>query len=272
MSITRKEGVPMTVKYVFEPEVTEEEWLDLEGSNPWAVWRSMPFPEGYRGLDRKRLLLVAHLVRQVVDQMTDPRFVAVIEVAEKGADGLLSEKEMWAAHERAYEVFDTVPQPHEAATDAADVAQRFLYERNETAEMMVRAAGSRAAHLAGGKGKKAEAARRQAEKAMEALTRRLINEVHGNPFRPVTFSPAWRTDTVMLLARQMYDSRDFLAMPILADALEDAGCTTPAILDHCRRDPGPHIRGCWAIDLVLEKEWHPREPDGRCHTLNVRRF
>src|SRR5262245_52535069 len=130
----------MTTKYVFDPEVTEEDWLDLEGSDPWAVWRSMPHPEGCKGPDRKKLLLVAHLVRQVADQMTDPRFVAVIEVGEKGADGLISEKEMWAAHERAYEVFDTVPQPHQAASDAADVAQRFLYSQNETAEMMIRAA------------------------------------------------------------------------------------------------------------------------------------
>jgi hypothetical protein len=213
----------------------------------------MPHPEGFRGPDRKKLLLVAHLVRQVADQMTDPRFVAVIEVGEKGADGLISQKEMWAAHERAYEVYDTVPQPHEAANDAADVAQRFLYEQNETAEMMVRAAGSRAARLAGGKGKKAEAARRKAKEAMQALTRRLINEVHGNPFCFVSFSSSWRTDTVMSLAQQMYDTRDFTAMPILGDALEDAGCTTVAILDHCRHS-GLHIRGCWVLDRILAKD------------------
>ncbi len=240
----------MATKYVFDPEVTEEAWLDIEGSDLWAVWRSMPHPEGWKGPDRKKLLLVAHLVRQVADQMTNPRFVAVIEVAEKGADGLISENEMWAAHERAYEVFDKVPQPHEAAHDAADVAQRFLYEQNETAEMMIRAAGSRAARLAGGKGKKADAARGEAQEAMEALIRRLINEVHGNPFRPVTFAPSWRTTTVIALARQMYDTRDFLAMPILADALEDAGCDNGDILDHCR-GPGPHVRGCWVVDLLL---------------------
>jgi hypothetical protein len=50
----------------------------------------------------------------------------------------------------------------------------------------------------------------------------------------------------------MYDSRDFSAMPILADALQDAGCTDEAILTHCR-GPGPHVRGCWCVDLVLNK-------------------
>jgi hypothetical protein len=75
----------------------------------------------------------------------------------------------------------------------------------------------------------------------------------ANPFRPVTFSPEWRTDTAIALARQMYDSRDFTAMPILADALQDAGCDNEGILDHCRGE-GPHVRGCWVVDLVLGKK------------------
>jgi hypothetical protein len=51
----------------------------------------------------------------------------------------------------------------------------------------------------------------------------------------------------------MYDTRDFSAMPILADALQDAGCDDPGVLAHCR-DAGPHVRGCWVIDLLLGKE------------------
>jgi hypothetical protein len=74
-----------------------------------------------------------------------------------------------------------------------------------------------------------------------------------NPFRPVTFSPNWRTDTAVVLARAMYESRDFGAMPILADALQDAGCDNEGILSHCRSS-GPHVRGCWVVDLVLAKE------------------
>jgi hypothetical protein len=81
----------------------------------------------------------------------------------------------------------------------------------------------------------------------------LLHCVFGNPFRPVTFSPSWRTDTVVSLAAQMYESRDFGAMPILADALQDAGCDSDDILNHCRGD-GPHVRGCWVVDLVLGKE------------------
>jgi hypothetical protein len=81
----------------------------------------------------------------------------------------------------------------------------------------------------------------------------LVREIVGNPFRPVTFSSEWRTDTVLSLARTMYDGRDFSAMPILADALQDAGCEVPDILNHCRSG-GVHVRGCWVVDLVLGKE------------------
>jgi hypothetical protein len=81
----------------------------------------------------------------------------------------------------------------------------------------------------------------------------LLRDIFGNPFRPVTFSPDWRTDTTLSLARQMYESREFGALPILADALQDAGCDSAEILDHCRGS-GPHVRGCWVVDLVLGKE------------------
>jgi hypothetical protein len=80
----------------------------------------------------------------------------------------------------------------------------------------------------------------------------LLRDIFGNPFRPVTFPPEWRTDAAVALARQMYEARDFSAMPILADALQDAGCDNDDILDHCRGD-GPHVRGCWVVDLVLGK-------------------
>jgi hypothetical protein len=81
---------------------------------------------------------------------------------------------------------------------------------------------------------------------------RLLRDIFGNPFRPVAFSPSWRSDTAVTLARQMYKLRDFSAMPILADALEDAGCDSAEVLGHCR-GPGPHVRGCHVVDLVLGK-------------------
>jgi hypothetical protein len=80
----------------------------------------------------------------------------------------------------------------------------------------------------------------------------LIREIFGNPFRPVTLEPSWLTSTVVSLARQIYESRDFSAMPILADALQDAGCDNENILNHCRGGSG-HVRGCFVVDLLLGK-------------------
>lgn len=79
-----------------------------------------------------------------------------------------------------------------------------------------------------------------------------IRDIFGNPFRPISFDPSWRTSTAVAIAQSMYDSRDFGPMPLLADALQDAGCEVPEIIDHCR-GPGPHVRGCWVVDSVLGK-------------------
>ena len=82
---------------------------------------------------------------------------------------------------------------------------------------------------------------------------RLLRDIFGNPFRPIIFTSDWRTDTAVSLARGMYESRDFGAMPILADALQDAGCDSDDILNHCRDEKQVHVRGCWVVDLVLGK-------------------
>jgi hypothetical protein len=81
----------------------------------------------------------------------------------------------------------------------------------------------------------------------------VVREVVGDPFLPTSADPSWLTSTVVALARTMYETRDFTGMPILADALQDAGCDNEDILDHCRK-ARPHARGCWVVDLVLGKE------------------
>jgi hypothetical protein len=86
-----------------------------------------------------------------------------------------------------------------------------------------------------------------------AFAAALLRDIFGDSVRPVSFAPEWRTDTVLALARTMYASRDFSGMPILADALQDAGCDNEAILTHCRDVTLPHVRGCWVCDLVLGK-------------------
>jgi hypothetical protein len=85
----------------------------------------------------------------------------------------------------------------------------------------------------------------------------IIHDIFRNPFRPSPSLPpavlAWNGGTVCRIAQATYGERSFERLPILADALEDAGCTDAAILSHCR-GPGPHVRGCWVLDLILGKE------------------
>jgi hypothetical protein len=90
-----------------------------------------------------------------------------------------------------------------------------------------------------------------------------LRDLVGNPFRPVALDPAlltWHDSTLPKLAQAIYEERhlpsghlDNHRLAILADALEDAGCTDQEILNHCRSE-GPHVRRCWVVDLLLGKE------------------
>jgi len=81
----------------------------------------------------------------------------------------------------------------------------------------------------------------------------LVKDIFGNPYRPITLNSSWLTSTVLALANGIYSEKAFDRMPILADALQDAGCDNEEILQHCR-GPGVHVRGCWVVDKLLAKE------------------
>jgi hypothetical protein len=83
----------------------------------------------------------------------------------------------------------------------------------------------------------------------------LLNELAAEPGQAVTVKPSWlrwNGGLVGKVAQGIYDERQLGDLPILADALEEAGCNDPALLEHCRR-PGGHALGCWAVDLLLGK-------------------
>ncbi|HTU92042.1 MAG TPA: hypothetical protein VMF69_18305 [Gemmataceae bacterium] len=96
----------------------------------------------------------------------------------------------------------------------------------------------------------------QASDDLQQAQAMFLRDIIGSPFCPVAISPAWLTwndGTVQKIAQAIYNDRAYDRLPILADALEEAGCTNADILNHCRQ-PGEHMRGCWVVDLILGKE------------------
>jgi hypothetical protein len=212
--------------------------------------------------------------RRVWDLLTDERSRTAVEVVERYADGQATFEELLAAQQAAWEVYCwtegeteltmagmgalsaekaankvTVASPTrafriyleiswlamKARVFALGLVPYFEYEDSE-----YRARDS-AVEVAGAPELKSQA--------------HLVRDIFGNPFRPVTVNPSWLTwkdGTLLHLARSIYEDRRFGDLPVLADALEEAGCTDPDILGHCR-GPGPHTRGCWPVDLVLGK-------------------
>ena len=78
----------------------------------------------------------------------------------------------------------------------------------------------------------------------------LLRDLFGNPFHAITIKSRWLTSTVTSIAQGIYEERAYDRLPILADALENAGCTDHDIIQHCRHK-GEHVRGCWVVDLIL---------------------
>ena len=99
----------------------------------------------------------------------------------------------------------------------------------------------------------------EVEEAAKGRQADIFRELFGNPFAPISIRPAWSTPTVTNLAQAAYEERalpsgklDAARLAVLSDALEEAGCDNADILNHLRSS-GPHVRGCWAVDLLLGK-------------------
>ncbi len=206
---------------------------------------------------RKLRLFAVACCRRIEQFISDPRSRHAVAVVEQFADGLVDLSELQSAHaagEMAWVQHDV----HFGAGAAA--AAEWQPERDANSGMwgiaevtdMVQAEVEQLAFM-GAWGPAWAAGPRHAKAAEGVAQAKLLRDVVGNPFRPVTIAPLWLTAPVVDLASGICERRGFEALPILADALEEAGCTARAILDHLR-GPGPHVRGCWVLDLLLEKE------------------
>ncbi|MBL8796303.1 MAG: hypothetical protein JNM56_20555, partial [Planctomycetia bacterium] len=228
--------------------MTEQEWLGC--ADPRELLR---FFEG-KTSDRKFMLFAVACCRSIWEMLTDERSREAIHVAERYADNLADEREIANAAKLAWEAIQASQHPltpwaaRSAWAMVAHVGAAPLLAR-ETADSVSSAVCSAVRPRKQERFREARKSRLNLQRTAELS---FIRDVFGNPFRPVTAKPAWFTSTVISLATAVYDERGFDRMPILADALEDAGCDNADILNHCRQ-PGEHVRGCWLVDLILSK-------------------
>jgi hypothetical protein len=220
----------------------KKQWL--ESTNPQAMLRHL----GESVSDRKLRLFSCACCRRAWRFAKDKRLAPLLRLVEDVADGKKKSRDRERARERSYKITQArIDDSQQCIAWEMWGALRKEFDRTscDLGESAAAAFGYEA-----GKGPEFYPAK-AAEREQQPV---LIREIFGNPFKPATFSAAWRTSTAMTLAKQMYEAREFSAAPILADALQDAGCDSDAILTHLRDTSATHYRGCWVIDLVLGKK------------------
>ncbi|OAI47668.1 hypothetical protein AYO44_09220 [Planctomycetaceae bacterium SCGC AG-212-F19] len=220
--------------------MTEAEWLACIKPG-WMIGFLSRKPR-----QRKLRLFAVACARRVAHLLSEKRSLAAIDISEQHADGLATEEEKNQAGHDGYNAAASVvasPSSSHAQQHAASAAYHAVYYDDENDVQRV-VADVVAALIAS-----EPTSEREEWLAYCALLRCIF----GNPFRPVPLDRSWRTLKVTSLAQAIYDDSAFDRLPILADAMEDAGCMDADVLDHCR-GAGEHVRGCWVVDLVLGKE------------------
>lgn len=230
------------------PPLTEAEWLAASDPRALLVGVARVQPPGW---DRKLRLFACACWRQIGHLVGDPFRQAVLDVAERYADGQAGVAELASVRRGSMGVAAGTGMT--AAWYAAQAAEWRL------ADSLQRA---RTPFIQDWKGWPPslktwlEVGREVQPVAQEQLHSGqcdLLREIFGNPFRPCRCNPVWRAwndGCAVRIARTIYDERRFGELPIFADALLDAGCDSEEMLEHCRA-ARPHVRGCWALDLVL---------------------
>jgi hypothetical protein len=253
--------------------MTEPEWLACADPTPM-----LEFLQG-KASDRKLTLFATACCRRIWQFLLEAQSRKAVEVAGRFADGEATEEELADAAEAAEQVARS-PSRWTAQDDAGYAAEPGVWAAAYAAALDNQGATEQAAEAAGGAVAN-EAADAAAElghdtqaAAMNAVRPAvfaeleaqafLVRSIFGNPFHPP--SPllpavlAWNDRTIPRLADAIYHERkmpegtlDTGRLAILADALLDAGCDDEGLIQHCRSE-GPHVRGCWAVDLILGRE------------------
>jgi hypothetical protein len=215
--------------------MTEQEWL---------ACTELQFMVEYlqdKASNRKCRLFGCACCRRAWHLLTDERSRRAVEVCEEFADGLADLTALRNAHQQA----------HDAVEENVDTSQDENWTAFDAVRSNAEVTAYHSADLAADTLRNYVFADQREREERAQLT--LLRDIFGNPFQSLSLDHSWLTSTVKKLAETIYLERTFTDVPFLADALQDAGCDNEDILDHFRQ-PGEHVRGCWALDLVLEKE------------------
>jgi len=237
------------------PLQTEDEWLSCN-----LPHRMLRLLQG-KASDRKARLFEGACLRRLCHwpEVEERRWA--VEVLERHAEGGAAPEEVRSAaaalrEAREFTTWVMGGLWNQAFEEMEDHELEALPTAGRTCEAMSIAVGRLARAAAGLEEGRPEEELRAPEQGAQCD---LLRCIFGNPFHPVSLAPAWRTPAVLNLAQAAYDDRllpsgllDNTGLAILADALEEAGCDNADILSHCR-GPGPHVRGCWPVDLLLGK-------------------
>lgn len=204
--------------------MNEQEWQTCTHPDPM-----LDFIQG-KVSDRKLRLFAVACCRRIWHLLPVEWSRQGVEMTERYADGLATDEQLKEASKKAGWAAAWA-----AHADAAEAAAWTAARKEE--EGWTKITARRAAF--------SDTTERQFQSD-------LLRDIVGNPYRPVVFDTSWVTSAVTRLARDIYDRRAFENLLRLAEELEAAGCEDADILAHCQK-AGPHVRGCWLVDLVLKQ-------------------
>lgn len=242
--------------------MTEAEWLAwsrpkrmfgfLLGTDYPRVQDRDSFPD-CKGSDRKLRLFACACYHRVRHLLPHALAQDAVEVAERFADGTATPEDLQQAEARVWGPLDAMEAQWRASRGAERAALAPTHEALALALQCVWASAPKAAYYASSNAYLACAVNQAAEERAQAdLLRCIFGALfHPSPLAPVVL--AWNDGTVVKLAQGIYQERAFDRMPILADALEDAGCDDAVLVGHCR-SATPHARGCWVVDVILGRK------------------
>lgn len=243
--------------------MTEGEWSCC--SEPSAMLNFLPASNP--GSQRKFRLFAVACCRRIWPLLTLKASQNMVEVAERYAEGLVTIQELDYAHkglskECSFQTWSKAVNPVMAAVWATRTPDAYYPDEPALTKASLQAFAKETANYA----RMAAASKCNTSpdqgSTMSLMTfwregryqASLLRDLFG-PFRTVVVEESWlrwNDRCVVKMAQAIYEERRFEDLPILADALEDAGCDNEEMLTHCR-EPGQHVRGCWVVDLLLGK-------------------